>query len=112
MNKSLISVTAVCAVLAAVPLLTLGADSPPPMDVMKVPANAASFMCRTAGANEKPTGTIGSQAIVCKSAQAAMVGGMMKVPKTSGLDGSAADKAWRDWLYQTLIVAPPRSGDG
>ena len=112
MNKSLISLTGACAVLAVVPLLTLGADSPPPMDVMKVPPNAASFMCRTAGVNEKSTGTIGSQAVVCKSAQAAMVGRMMKVPKTTGLDGSAADKAWRDWLYQTLIVSPPRSGDG
>jgi hypothetical protein len=112
MNKSLISLTGVCAVLAAVPLLTLGADSPPPMDLMKVPPNAASFMCRTAGANEKSTGTIGSQAVVCKTAQAMMVGTMMKVPKTTGLDRSAADKAWRDWVNQVLIIGPPRSGDG
>lgn len=112
MNKTLISVTGACAALAALPLLTLGADSPPPMDMMQPPPNAVSFMCRNAGANEKSTGTIGSQPVVCKSAQTAMVGGMMRVPKTTGLGGPDTDKAWRDWLYQILIVGPPRSGDG
>ena len=111
MNKTLISVTGACAALAALPLLTLGADSPP-MAMMKPPPNAVSFMCRAAGANEKSTGTIGSQAVVCKSAQAMMVGGMMKVPKTTGLGGPDTDKAWRDWLNQILVIAPPKSGDG
>jgi hypothetical protein len=77
------------------------------MDMMKPPSNAASFMCRNAAANEKATGTIGSQPVVCKSAQAAMVGGMMKVPKTKGLDGPDADKAWRDWVLQILVVNAP-----
>jgi hypothetical protein len=40
-----------------------------------------------------------------------MTGGMMKVPKTDGLDGAATDKAWRDWLTSILIMQP-RAGDG
>lgn len=107
MNKTFVSVSVACAALAAVPLLTLGASSPPPMAMMKPPPDAASFMCRNAGANEKSTGTIGSQPVVCKSTQTAMVGGMMKVPNTTGLAGPESDKVWRDWLYQILVVNAP-----
>ena len=112
MNKTLVSLAA-AASLACVPLLTLGADAPASSDtgLMKPPANAATFMCRAAGANEKPTGTIGTQSVVCKSNQAMMVNGMMKVPKTSGLDGAATDQAWRDWLTSVLSMQP-RAGDG
>ena len=69
-------------------------------------------MCRAAGAKEKPTGTIGSQSVVCKSNQAMMTStGMMKVPNTTGLSSEATDKAWRDWLTSVLSMQP-RAGDG
>jgi len=115
MNKTLVSLAA-AASLACVPLLTLGADAPAPAGpnagLMKPPPNAATFMCRAAGPNEKATGTIGSQSVVCKSNQAMMTGnGMMKVPNTAGLDGAATDKAWRDWLTSVLSMQP-RAGDG
>ena len=112
MNKLILTAGAVAALTVA-PLLTLGADPPPPVDagMMKVPPNAISFMCRVAGANEKPTGTIGGQSVVCRSMEAMMTGGMMKVPQTTGMSGMAADQAWRNWLTQVLILTP-RSGDG
>ena len=113
MNKLILSLVGVAS-LAALPVLTLGADGPAPKDagLMKVPANAATFMCRAAGAGEKATGTIGTQSVVCKSNQAMMTGsGMMKVPNTTGLDGAATDKAWRDWLTSILSMQP-RAGDG
>ena len=113
MKKTLVSLAA-AASLACVPLLTLGADTPASSDtgLMAVPVNAAQFMCRAAATGEKPTGTIGTQPVVCRSNQAMMTSsGMMKVPKTSGLDGPATDKAWRDWLTSILSMQP-RAGDG
>lgn len=111
--KKIIVALAVAASLACVPLLTLGADAPasPDSGLVKVPPNAVAFMCRPTGANEKPTGTIGSQSVVCKSTQSMMTGGMMKVPKTTGLSGPSTDKAWRDWLTSVMSMQP-RAGDG
>ena len=112
MKKTIVSL-AVAASLACVPLLSLGADTPgtPDNGLMKPPPNTVTLMCRAAGPNEKPTGTINSVSVVCKSNQAMMVNGMMKVPKTSGLDAAGTDQAWRDWLTSTLSMQP-RAGDG
>lgn len=109
MNKFLVSVAGGCAVLAVFPLLALGADAPAAMSMMKPPPNAVSFMCRNAAANEKPTGTIGSQPVVCKTTGTMMRNGMVMVPSTKS---SAADNEWRAWLEQLMQIAPVRSGDG
>jgi hypothetical protein len=108
-KKTIIALGAFCVGLAAIPLLTLAQTPATQTAMMQAPPTAPTFMCRNAAATEKPTGTIGTQSVVCKSSQAAMVGTMMKVPKTTGLDGPATDQAWRQWLYQVLDV---RAGDG
>lgn len=111
MKKKLLTLCALCAALAAVPMSTLAQTTPPHPGMTATPPTALNLICRNAAPNEKPTGTIGEQPVVCKSTQAALVCPMMKAPKTTDLDDPQINQAWRDWwsLYQILYV---RSGDG
>jgi hypothetical protein len=65
----------------------------------------STMMCRPAIAKEKPTAMMGATGIVCKSMDKMMQNGMMMVPNTK----SASDKAWTDWLTQSLVI--PSAGD-
>ena len=96
--------------LGSIPLGTLGETARTDPALLKPPVNAATMMCRPAFGGERPNGTVDAQGVVCKSMQTAMAGGMMKVPRTQGLDGRSADHLWRVWVEQALMI--PRAGDG
>jgi hypothetical protein len=71
---------------------------PSPMD--------ATVMGRPATKNEKPEAMMGTKGMVCKTMDKTMAG----MPKTKGMDKAATDKAWMDWLQQSMMI--PLSGNG
>lgn len=114
MNKRL-AVLALGAGLFAMPSIAAAqaapdaAASPSGMAPMKPPANSATMLCRPATASEKPNAAMGSQPLVCKSMT--MSGGMMMIPDAKAMKSSNdTDRAWRDWLTQSLVV--PTGGTG
>jgi hypothetical protein len=101
MTKILLA-AAVAVAISAAP--AFAADS-----MMKAPANEATMLCRTALPGEKPDATYEGKGIVCKSMGKMMMNGKMG-PNTAGMDKAATDKAWQEWLQNSVLV--PRSGDG
>ncbi len=94
MNKTLLAAAAAVVILGA-PALAMDA-------MMKASPMDATMMCRPATKTEKPAAMMGSKGMVCKP----MSGMMGTMPKGT----TAADKAWRAWIEQAMMI--PLSGNG
>jgi hypothetical protein len=101
----------VAAILAtsAIALAQSTAPAPAPASSAE-PKLAATMVCRPATAGEPETAkhATGTSLICKKMDGVAMVTGRTG-PKTSGLSAPQVDAAWRDFVYQAVMV---RSGDG
>jgi hypothetical protein len=99
--KTILTTLAVCTGLASLPAAALALATP-------APAMSATWMCRQAMANEKPTAMMGSTGIVCKPTP--KMDPMKMGPDTTGMSKADADAAWRNWLQVQMQI--PMFGGG
>ena len=107
--KSPLTAIAIGAILFTIPAAAVaGTAMAPAMAPMAMSAAGATILCRAAAANEKPNATMGGTALVCKSMAKMMKDGKMMVPDTK----SDADKTWKSWLEQAIMVPTGYGGTG
>jgi hypothetical protein len=111
MTKTTLAVAA-ATILAtsAIALAQSAAPVPNPAASPAEPKLAATMVCRPATAGEPETAkhATGTSLICKKMDGVAMISGKSG-PKTNGLSAPQVDAAWRDFVYQAVMV---RSGDG
>jgi hypothetical protein len=73
-------------------------------------AQAATILCRPAGADERATAmTDGKARLVCKNIDGAGLISGKGCPKVAGHSAEQVNEAWRALVYSALMI---RSGDG